>query len=185
MEDAQIIELFLARSEQAIGELDAKYGRMCHRLAENILQSAQDAEECVNDAYLGVWNSIPPQQPESLLAFVGTLVRRCSITRYRANTAMKRNSRYDVCMEELENCLAAPARAEDHCEARELAAAIEGFLDTLSRENRVIFMRRYWYADSCADIAVLLGMTVNSVSIRLTRTRRQLRDYLNEQGVLA
>lgn len=108
MDDAQIIELFFARSESAISELDAKYGRLCHRLADNILRSAQDAEECVNDAYLSAWNAIPPQRPESLAAYVGTLVRRCSITRYRANTAMKRNSYYDVCMEELESSLAAP-----------------------------------------------------------------------------
>jgi DNA-directed RNA polymerase specialized sigma24 family protein len=89
MEDAQIIELFFARSEDAISELDMKYGKLCHKLADNILASAQDAEECVNDAYLSTWNAIPPQRPESLPAFVGTLVRRCSITRYRANTAMK------------------------------------------------------------------------------------------------
>lgn len=149
MEDAQIIELFFARSEDAISELDKKYGRLCHKLADNILASAQDAEECVNDAYLSTWNAIPPQRPESLPAFVGTLVRRCSITRYRANTAMKRNSHYDMCMEELETFLASPQQAaEEHYAARELAAAIERFLDTQSKENRVLFMRRYWYADS-------------------------------------
>lgn len=115
MEDAQIIELFFARSEDAISELDKKYGKLCHKLADNILASAQDAEECVNDAYLSTWNAIPPQRPESLPAFVGTLVRRCSITRYRANTAMKRNSHYDMCMEELETFLASPQQAmEDH-----------------------------------------------------------------------
>lgn len=108
MEDAQIIELFFARSEDAISELDKKYGKLCHKLADNILASAQDAEECVNDAYLSTWHAIPPQRPESLPAFVGTLVRRCSITRYRANTAMKRNSHYDMCMEELETFLASP-----------------------------------------------------------------------------
>lgn len=89
MEDAQIVELFFARSEDAISELDQKYGKLYHKLADNILKSAQDAEECVNDAYLSTWNAIPPQRPESLSAFVGTLVRRCSITRYRANTASK------------------------------------------------------------------------------------------------
>lgn len=124
MEDAQIIELFFARSEDAISELDKKYGKLCHKLADNILASAQDAEECVNDAYLSTWNAIPPQRPESLPAFVGTLVRRCSITRYRANTAMKRNSHYDMCMEELETFLASPQQAmEEHYAARELAAA--------------------------------------------------------------
>lgn len=170
MEDAQIIELFFARSEDAISELDMKYGKLCHKLADNILASAQDAEECVNDAYLSTWNAIPPQRPESLPAFVGTLVRRCSITRYRANTAMKRNSHYDMCMEELETFLASPQQAmEEHYAARELAAAIERFLDTQSKENRVLFMRRYWYADSFAEIGKLLGITEGNARLRLTR----------------
>lgn len=178
MEDAQIIELFFVRSEDAISELDKKYGKLCHKLADNILASAQDAEECVNDAYLSTWNAIPPQRPESLPAFVGTLVRRCSITRYRANTAMKRNSHYDMCMEELETFLASPQQAmEEHYAARELAAAIERFLDTQSKENRVLFMRRYWYADSFAEIGKLLGITEGNARLRLTRMRKQLKTY--------
>lgn len=185
MEDAQIIELFFVRSEDAISELDKKYGKLCHKLADNILASAQDAEECVNDAYLSTWNAIPPQRPESLPAFVGTLVRRCSITRYRANTAMKRNSHYDMCMEELETFLASPQQAaEEHYAARELAAAIERFLDTQSKENRVLFMRRYWYADSFAEIGKLLGITEGNARLRLTRMRKQLKTYLTEQEVL-
>ena len=102
MDDSQIIDLFFVRSELAISELDAKYGKVCHKLAHNILNSRQDAEECVNDAYLGTWNAIPPQRPDPLLPFVCVLVRRYSIMRYRANTAMKRNSSYDACMEEIE-----------------------------------------------------------------------------------
>ena len=173
MEDAQIIELFFARSEDAISELDMKYGKLCHKLADNILASAQDAEECVNDAYLSTWNAIPPQRPESLPAFVGTLVRRCSITRYRANTAMKRNSHYDMCMEELETFLASPQQAmEEHYAARELAAAIERFLDTQSKENRVLFMRRYWYADSFAEIGKLLGITEGNARLHEGRKSR-------------
>ena len=143
MEDAQIVELVFARSEDAISELDQKYGKLYHKLADNILKSAQDAEECVNDAYLSTWNAIPPQRPESLSAFVGTLVRRCSITRYRANTAMKRNSHYDVCMEEIEEFLASPRRTEEHCEAKELAAVhdrharrkTERFFQTVFRQD--------------------------------------------------
>ena len=163
MEDAQIIELFFARSEDAISELDKKYGKLCHKLADNILASAQDAEECVNDAYLSTWNAIPPPRPESLPAFVGTLVRRCSITRYRANTAMKRNSHYDMCMEELETFLASPQQAmEEHYAARELAAAIERF----------------------AEIGKLLGIIEGNARLRLTRMRKQLKTYLTEQEVL-
>ena len=182
MDDSQIIDLFFARSELAISELDAKYGKVCHKLAHNILDSRQDAEECVNDAYLGTWNAIPPQRPDPLLPFVCVLVRRYSIMRYRANTAMKRNSSYDACMEEIENCIAAPGRVEDHYEAKVLARTIERFLDTLNRENRVIFMRRYWYSDSYAAIAALTGLTEKNVSVRLARVRKQLRDYLMKQG---
>ena len=184
MDDSQIIDLFFVRSELAISELDAKYGKVCHKLAPNILDSRQDAEECVNDAYLGTWNAIPPQRPDLLLPFVCVLVRRYSIMRYRANTAMKRNSSYDACMEEIENCIAAPGRVEDHYEAKVLARTIERFLDTLNRENRVIFMRRYWYSDSYAAIAALTGLTEKNVSVRLARVRKQLRDYLMKQGVL-
>lgn len=134
---------------------------------------------------LSTWNAIPPQRPESLPAFAGTLVRRCSITRYRANTAMKRNSHYDMCMEELETFLASPQQAaEEHYAARELAAAIERFLDTQSKENRVLFMRRYWYADSFAEIGKLLGITEGNARLRLTRMRKQLKTYLTEQEVL-
>ena len=171
--------------DSTISELDQKYGKLYHKLADNILKSAQDAEECVNDAYLSTWNAIPPQRPESLSAFVCTLVRRCSITRYRANTAMKRNSHYDVCMEEIEEFLASPRRTEEHCEAKELAAVIECFLDTQSKENRVLFMRRYWYADSYADIGRLLGITESNARLRLMRMRKQLKTYLIEQEVMA
>ena len=172
MEDAQIVELFFARSEDAISELDQKYGKLYHKLADNILKSAQDAEECVNDAYL----------------FRRLSARSSGAARsrgYRANTAMKRNSHYDVCMEEIEEFLASPRRTEEHCEAKELAAVIECFLDTQSKENRVLFMRRYWYADSFADIGRLLGITESNARLRLMRMRKQLKTYLIEQEVMA
>ena len=184
MEDKQIVALYWKREERAIAASEEKYGPVCRSVSYNILQSRPDAEECVNDAYLGTWNAIPPQRPDPLLPFVCVLVRRYSIMRYRANTAMKRNSSYDACMEEIENCIAAPGRVEDHYEAKVLARTIERFLDTLNRENRVIFMRRYWYSDSYAAIAALTGLTEKNVSVRLARVRKQLRDYLMKQGVL-
>ena len=185
MEDTQIIDLYWDRDQGAITATAGKYGGFLHTLSWNILRSHHDAEECVNDAYLGMWNAIPPQRPDPLLSFVCVLVRRYSIMRYRANTAMKRNSAYDACMEEIENCIAAPGGVEDHYEAKVLARSIEAFLDTLSRENRVIFMRRYWYSDSYGDIAALMGMTEKNISVRLVRLRKQLRDHLVKQGVLA
>lgn len=184
MDDEKIIELFFARSELAIKELDTKYGSVCQNISYNILNNRQDAEECVNDAYLGTWNAIPPQRPNPLLTFVCKIVRNLSIMRYRANKAMKRNSTYDVSMNEIEECIAAPEDVEKALDAKALARMIEGFLDTLTEENRVIFMRRYWFSDTYAQIAERVGMTEKNVSVRLTRVRKQMREYLTEREVL-
>jgi RNA polymerase sigma-70 factor (ECF subfamily) len=184
MHDENIIQLFFERSEQAIGELDKKYGWVCHSVAYNILNNRQDAEECVNDAYLGTWNAIPPERPNPLLAFVCKIVRNLSLKRYEQNTAVKRNSRYDVAMEELEGCLASSVTVEEEIEARELTEIIQSFLDSLTKENRVIFLRRYWFSDSYADIARQVGISEKNVSVRLTRLRKDLRKYLMEREVL-
>ena len=184
LEDAKIIELFFARSEFAIKELDTKYGKVCYKIAYNILSDHLDSEECVNDAYLGTWNAIPPQRPNPLLAFVCKIVRNISIMRHRTNTAMKRNSSYDIAMSEIEQSIVDPDTVEDTMEAKALARIIERFLDTLTEENRVIFMRRYWFSDSYADISKLTGFTEKNISVRLTRIRNNLRNYLVKEGVL-
>lgn len=184
MNDETIIELFWARSEQAIKELDGKYGRVFHSVSYNILNNRQDAEECVNDAYLGAWNAIPPAKPNPLLAFVCKIVRNISLKRYEQNTAEKRNSHYDMAMEELEDCLTSPSNIEQEIAERELTEIIEAFLDSLSQENRVIFIRRYWFSDTYADIAGRVGLTEKNVSVRLTRIRKELRKYLTEREVL-
>lgn len=185
MEDAQIIELFFARDQQAIAELDVKYGSVCRKLSCQILRNALDAEECVNDAYLGAWNAIPPARPCPLLTFLCKIVRNLSIKRYHANTAARRNSLYDVALSEVERDVMAPETAEDAAEAKALARLIELFLDSLSAENRVIFMRRYWFSDSYEEIARRVGLSEKNVSVRLTRLRRQLREYLTREGVFA
>lgn len=184
MNDEKIIELFFGRSEQAIKELDEKYGRVCYSVSYNILNNQQDAEECVNDAYLGTWNAIPPAKPNPLLAFICKIVRNISLKRYEQNTAIKRNSHYDVAMEELEDCLASSTTIEEELEERKLTEIIESFLDSLSKENRVIFLRRYWFSDGYADIARQVGMTKKNVSVRLTRIRKELRKYLLEREVI-
>ncbi|MBR6681339.1 MAG: sigma-70 family RNA polymerase sigma factor [Clostridia bacterium] len=184
MNDERIIELFFERSEQAIKELDNKYGRVCHKVSYNILNDRQDAEECVNDAYLGAWNAIPPAKPDRLLAFICRIVRNVSLKRYERNTAAKRNSRYDVALQELEDCLASATTVEKEIEERELTEIIESFLGSLSKENRVIFLRRYWFSDTYADIAKQVGLTEKNVSVRLTRIRKELRAYLLEREVL-
>ena len=185
MDDSAIIELFFARSEQAIRELDGKYGKTCHRLSYNILHNSQDAEECVNDAYLGAWNAIPPARPNPLLAFLCRIVRNLSLMRYHADRAAKRGGgSYTVALEELEGCLASPQTVEGNMEEQELIRLIEDFLDTLSPENRVLLMRRDWFSDSYGEIAARTGLSEKNVSVRLTRIRKQLRNYFEERGVV-
>lgn len=183
MEDEKIIEMFYQRSEQAIAELDAKYGRTCHKLSCNILNNIQDAEECVNDAYLGTWNTIPPAKPNPLLTYLCKIVRNISLKRYYMKIAAKRNSIYDVAIQELEGCLAALNNVEEEIEAQDLTRIIESFLDMQTTKNRVIFMRRYWFSDTYTDIAACVGLTEKNVSVRLTRIRKQLKQYLLEEGI--
>ena len=184
MDDEKIIELFFNRSEQAIEEVDKKYGKTCHNISYNILHNKLDAEECVNDAYLGAWNAIPPARPNPLLTYLCKIVRNLSLKRCEFNTAIKRNSTYDVAMEELESCLSSPETVESEIALKELTHIIENFLDSLSTENRVIFLRRYWFSDTYSDIAARVGMTEKNVSVRLTRIREKLRNYLTEREVL-
>ena len=184
MVDEIIIEMFFVRSEQAIKELDIKYGKIFHKTSYNILNDELDVEECVNDAYLGTWNTIPPTRPHSLLAYVCQIVRNISLKRYHLKKAIKRNSTYGVAMEELDACLSSASTVEDEIETKELVRIIESFLDTLSSENRVIFLQRYWFSDSYSDIAKKVGISEKSVSVRLTRIRRKMRDYLVEREVL-
>lgn len=182
LQDSEIIALFYERSEQALTELSMKYGAVCRAVAKNILSDPQDAEECVNDAYLGAWNTIPPQSPDPLVTYLCRIVRNLATARYHANTAQKHNSFYDTALDELEDCLASTATAEDTLTARELSDALDRFLDTLDRESRVMFVRRYWYADSLAEIAERFHMSRNRAAVRLSRTRARLRDYLKKEG---
>ena len=183
MDDSKIIELFYERSEQAIVELSKKYGATCHKIAVNILKNDLDAQECVNDTYLGAWNTIPPQKPNPLSAYICRIVRNIAIKRYHQNTAMKRNSYYDVALDELENCLPSKDTVEEEVSADELAKMIDEFLDGLDKTNRVMFVRRYWFSDSVSEIAALFKMNSHTVTVRLSRTREKLRRYLMERGV--
>ena len=182
-EDEKIIELLFERSEQALRELDVKYGRVCRRLSLNIVNCPQDAEECVNDAYLGVWNAVPPARPSPLLTFLCKIVRNISLNAYWRNEAVKRGGHYKIAMEEIEACTAASNTVEAEVDAKELAHIIEEFLETLSAENRVIFMRRYWFSDNYGEIAERVGLTEKNVSVRLTRIRQKMREYLIKRGV--
>lgn len=182
MEDHQIINLFWARREQAITELTNKYDKVLRKISVNILNNPFDAEECVNDTYLAAWNSIPPQNPNPLPTYLCRIVRNLSIKKYHANTALKRNSYYDVSLNELEACISSPNTVDSEYEAKEFAAIIDAFLDTLNTEQRVMFMRRYWFSDSLADIAKRFRITEHNAAVRLSRTRNKLRKYLLKEA---
>lgn len=179
LEDNKIIDLFFDRSEQAIVELSIKYGNLCKKISENILNNFADAEECVNDTYLAVWNNIPPSRPNPLKAYVCRII---SIAKYHSNTAQKRNSHYDVALDEIADCIASTSNVEDETAAKELSLLFDRFLKELSIENRVIFMRRYWFSDTISDIADRVKLSNNTVTVRLSRIRAKLKKYLKKEG---
>ena len=183
MDDAKIVQLYWDRDEQAIPATASKYGNYCISIAKNILGNCEDAEECVNDAYLGAWNAIPPVHPNPLLSYIVKIVRNISLKIYWRKEAAKRSGHYTIALEEIEGYITDQKTVEDEIEARELARIIEEFLDTLTVENRVIFMRRYWFADSYKDIAEFMGLSEKNISVRLTRIREKMKQYLIEREV--
>lgn len=182
MDDKQIIRLFFERSEQAITELSQKYGDLCMKIARRILNDHQDAEECVNDAYLGAWNSIPPQSPDPLRAYICRIVRNRSLKKLRTNSAIKRGSQFEVALSELEDCI--PDNSMDEqLSISELSAQINTFLAVLPKDDRLMFVKRYWFSESISELADAFGITENNVSVRLSRIRGKLHQYLNRKEV--
>ena len=184
MEDKDIIRLYLERSEEAISETALKYSVLLSRIAFGILRSREDAEECVSDTYMRAWNSIPPSQPKRLSAFLGKITRNLSLNRYQQLTAQKRGGgSREVALEELEECIPAAGDLQREVEDAELAELINGFLDKLGRESRIIFMRRYWYFCTVSEIAEDMSIGESKVKMSLLRTRKKLKQYLEKQGV--
>ena len=183
MDDDRIIEMLFMRDEAGISAIDAKYGNACRKIAENILGNAQDAEECVNDAYLGVWNAIPPERPSPFLAFLYKILRNLSIKKLEFNRAEKRSAVYEELVSEVEQFLPAAESVENRIEQRELAAAIDEFLSTLTPENRKVFTRRYWFSESYEEIAREMGMSEGNVSMRLVRIRKNMKKFLERKGM--
>ena len=184
MDDTMIIDLYWERSESAINETALKYGNYCTKIAMNILQSREDSEECVNDTYLKTWDAIPPQRPEKLSAFLGRITRNLSFNKYKARSTQKRGGTdIELLLSELEDCIPSGSSVEADYEAGQLAKLIDSFLASSKPENRVIFVRRYWYADSIASISNRFGISESKVKSSLLRTRNKLRDYLEKEGV--
>ena len=185
MDDQAIVELYWSRSESALSETAAKYGAYCYSIAYNILTNREDAEESVSDTYLAAWSTIPPKRPVILATFLGKLIRRISIDRWRKRTADKRGGgETDLVLEELENCLAGSQNVENAYIRKELAAAINRFLDSLTQTERNVFLCRYWYLDSVADIAASFGFSQSKVASMLHRMRKKLRTHLEKEGYL-
>lgn len=185
VEDAQIIELYIQRREQAIEETERRYGPYLRRIARNILHDEADSEECVNDAYLRVWNSIPPNRPTLLLSYLAKLTRRSAIDQFRVNNREKRvSSQLCTSLEELEEVLSAGDTVHQALEAQLLASAISAYLRTLPRRNRQIFVSRYYFADSIREIAQRSGVSEANAKVILHRTRTGLRAYLKQEGIL-
>ena len=182
MEDQLIIKLFFERSEDAIRELDLKYGKICRCIANKFLHNEQDSEECINDAYLAVWNTIPPQDPDPLSAYVFRIVKNAALKKYRANTAQKRNNYYDVILEEVDEFLAVKETVESEILAKEISRQINVFLGQIKDKDRIMFVQRYWFCYSVEEIAKMVGVSKNYVTVHLHRTRKKLRDYLRSEG---
>lgn len=184
LEDSAIINLFFERSEQAIEALDKTYGSTVRKTAANILSDRLDVEECVNDTYLGCWNSIPPHRPDPLVSFVCRIARNQAVSRLRSQRAARRNSGLDLVLEELEEILPSDRDVEAEYMAKELASAVNRFLRDLDYGDRYLFVRRYWYADSLKDIAAAMHRRENQISVRLFRLREKLRNTLKKEGFL-
>lgn len=184
MDDNKIIALFNERSEKAISAVSEKYGRITLRIAENILKNKEDAEECVNDAYLVLWNKIPPENPSPLSSYLFKVVRNISLKRYHRNVSVKRNSFYDIALEELENVLFDDASAEHELIAQDIAKVINRFLGNLPDNDRILFVRRYFYGDSVKEIASLSGVSPHYVTVRLSRIRDKLKAELQKEELI-
>ena len=182
MLDAQIVELYWNRDERAIAESDAHYGAYCRRIAMNILSSREDSEECVNDTWHRTWDNVPPQRPNSLAAFFGRIVRNLSISRYRKNHAMKRYDGITILLSELDDCIPAHGSVTQAVEGKLLTEIIDRWLARLLREDRVLFVRRYWNGEAIKSLAKECGVTQNQMAQRMMRLRRDLKSALEQEG---
>lgn len=185
MEDEKIVDLFWLRSERAIEAAAAKYGAYCYAIAEHILARPEDAEEAVNDAYLGAWNSMPPHRPAVLRTFLGKLTRRISLKKYRDQHREKRGGgEVALALEELAECVPSSAAVEEELLARELAGALACFVAELPETERRVFLCRYWYLDSIGAISRSFRFSQSKVKSMLHRTRGKLLLYLNQEGAI-
>lgn len=182
MDDMRIIELYFERDEQAIKETDAKYGKLCHSIAFNILNNHEDSEECVNDAYVGVWNTIPPTRPNNFMSFVCKIARNMSLKRLEFMKRKKRSANVLISFEELETVLPDERYAPDVSD-EDVSKLISMFLRKQKEDVRNVFIRKYYFFDSIGAISERYSFTESKVKNMLFYTRNKLKDYLIKEGV--
>ena len=182
MEDNKILELFFARNEDAIRHTDEAYGRRLYAMANNILKNGQDAEESVSDTYLRAWDTIPPQKPKHFFAYLAKICRHFALDKLDWILAAKRHAEVVSLTQEMESCIPDGGQSRQ-LEGRELGRILDAFLRTLTPENRMVFLRRYWYVDTIAQIAQRYGISESAVQMRLIRTRTKLAEYLAREGI--
>ena len=183
MEDRQIVDLYWARSEVAITETDKKYGRYCHYIAYQILCDDMDAEEIVNDTYLKTWNTVPPNHPDPLKRYVGMISSQLALNRYEEKSAARRGGgKIPLIFHELDECITDEEASADMAESIVLRDLLNRFIWSLPKKTRNIFVRRYWYASSLAEIAEEYGMRESAVAMLMFRTRQKLREFLQKEG---
>ena len=183
MEDSRIVDLYWCRDARAVEETQAKYGRYCYSVAHNILGNHADAEEAVNDTWLGAWNSIPPHRPAMLGAYLAKLTRRIAITVWQAARTQKRGGgEVALALEELSACIPGGTEPQRELEGAELSRILRGFVSTLKEPEKTVFLRRYWYLDPLDIIAADTGYSLSKVKSLLFRTRNKLRNHLKKEG---
>lgn len=183
MDDKIIIELYWKRKEEAIKETALKYGKLCTYVAKNILSSHEDSEECVNDTYFAVWNTIPNERPNIFSAFISRITRNLALKKYEYLSAAKRNPGAITSLEELGDCISGTESIESEMEKRHIESTIDEFLWQQGYEKRNIFIRRYWYFDSIESICKSTGFTQSKVKSMLYEMRQKLRKKLESEGI--
>lgn len=183
MDDSEILDLYFDRNEDAICQTDAVYGRKLYSLAYRILHDAMDSEESVNDTYLKTWETIPPHRPTYLFAYLAKICRFYALGKLDLKNAAKRKADVVSLTDEMELCIP-DQRRDAEVASKEIGRAMNQFLENISQESRVIFMRRYWFCDTIAEIAERYGISESKVKMRLHRTRTQLKEYLNKEGIV-
>lgn len=181
MEDNQIVELYWNRNENAISATEEKYGKYCRKIANNILKNDEDTQESINDTYLKLWNSIPPQRPNIFKAFIAKIVRNIALNKYETRNAKKRNKTMDLVFEEIEECIPS-GNIEEEIEYKEIVNEINVFLSKLSSESRIYFLERYWYFQTIKDISIKYEQKESKIKMSLLRTRNSLKEHLEKGG---